>query len=289
MGPTSGREIAQAREADLDLAVCDEAIPEGVRVHLKLDTGMGRWGLSELPAPPVEVVGLMSHLATAGFGQGVRAHADRALRAGDGRVPASDPPRREQRSRASASRSPTSTRPAAGSRSTASRPSASRRRPTASSPRCAGTATSRRCGSSRPGESTGYGRRFVAEEPTWVGIVPVGYADGFRRDLTGAEVRVAGEPRRVVGTVSMDALAVELDRELPVGTPVTLVGHGVLLEDHARVADTINYELSDRDQLEPHARAARGPRCVSWRRRSSPARRPGSSAARFATSCSGAS
>jgi alanine racemase len=94
------------------------------------------------------------------------------------------------------------------------------------------------------GASTGYGRRFVAEQPTWIGIVPVGYADGFRRDMTGTEVRVAGEPRRVVGTVSMDALAVELDRELPVGTPVTLVGHGVLLEDHARVADTINYELA---------------------------------------------
>ena len=71
----------------------------------------------------------------------------------------------------------------------------------------------------------------------------MGYADGFRRDLTGAEVRVGGEPRRVVGVVSMDALAVELDRELPVGTPVTLIGHGVLVEDHARVADTINYEL----------------------------------------------
>ena len=66
---------------------------------------------------------------------------------------------------------------------------------------------------------------------------------GFR-DLTGAQVRLAGEPRRVVGVVSMDALAVELDRELPIGTPVTLVGHGVLLEDHARVADTINYELA---------------------------------------------
>ena len=65
MGPSSGREIAQARDADLDLTVGDDAIPEGVRVHLKLDTGMGRWGLSELPAPPVEVVGLMSHLATA--------------------------------------------------------------------------------------------------------------------------------------------------------------------------------------------------------------------------------
>ena len=62
---------------------------------------------------------------------------------------------------------------------------------------------------------------------------------------------MAGEPRRVVGAVSMDALAVELDRELPVGTPVTLIGHGVLLEDHARVADTINYELVYADRLEP--------------------------------------
>src|SRR4029453_4786883 len=72
MGPSSDREIAQAREADLDLAVWaepgrgaalrlaggGEPVPEGVRVHLKLDTGMGRWGLSELPAPPAEVVGL---------------------------------------------------------------------------------------------------------------------------------------------------------------------------------------------------------------------------------------
>jgi alanine racemase len=69
-------------------------------------------------------------------------------------------------------------------------------------------------------------------------------------------VRVAGEPRRVVGVVSMDALAVELERELPIGTPVTLVGHGVLLEDHARVADTINYEIVCRIDSSP-ARARR--------------------------------
>src|SRR5213083_2388187 len=68
------------------------------------------------------------------------------------------------------------------------------------------------------GESTGYGRRFVAARPTWIGIVPVGYADGFRRDLTGTEVLVGGERRRVIGTVSMDAFAVELGRELPLGT-----------------------------------------------------------------------
>ena len=50
-----------------------------------------------------------------------------------------------------------------------------------------------------PGESTGYGRRFVADRPTWIGIVPVGYADGFRRDMTGTEVLVDGARRPVVG------------------------------------------------------------------------------------------
>src|SRR5207244_6760228 len=50
----------------------------------------------------------------------------------------------------------------------------------------------------QPGESTGYGRRFVAHEPTWIGLVPVGYGDGFRRDLTGTQVRVPGEPRPAV-------------------------------------------------------------------------------------------
>jgi len=66
MGPASNREIGTARDAGLELVVSDEAsMPEGIPLHLKLDTGMGRFGLSELPPPPTEVVGLMSHLATA--------------------------------------------------------------------------------------------------------------------------------------------------------------------------------------------------------------------------------
>jgi alanine racemase len=71
----------------------------------------------------------------------------------------------------------------------------------------------------------------------------VGYADGFRRDLTGTDVHVADEPCKVIGTISMDSFAVELGRELPAGTPVTLLGDGMLAEAHAKVAGTINYEL----------------------------------------------
>ena len=242
MGPTSGREIAQARDADLDLAVSDELIPEGVRVHLKLDTGMGRWGLSELPQATTEVVGVMTHLATADddldFARGQLRRFEEATADLGGLI-------RHAANSAAALRLPESHLDAArcgialyGLSPFNGVPAADGLEPVLRWD--SHLAQVRRLG---PGESTGYGRRYVAEKATWIGIVPIGYADGFRRDMTGTQVRVAGEQRPVVGTVSMDAFAVELDRELPVGTPVTLIGHGVLTEDHARVADTINYEI----------------------------------------------
>ena len=49
---------------------------------------------------------------------------------------------------------------------------------------------------------------------------------------------------RAVGTVSMDSFAVELPRDISRGTPVTLIGDGVLAEEHARHAGTITYELT---------------------------------------------
>ena len=65
LGPTTPGDFPAAREARLELTVPDERVPEGVPLHLKLDTGMGRWGLAELDASVTDVVGLMTHFATA--------------------------------------------------------------------------------------------------------------------------------------------------------------------------------------------------------------------------------
>ena len=52
--PPAGTVRSSARDARLELVIADGEIPEGVPVHLKLDTGMGRYGLSELPPPPAK-------------------------------------------------------------------------------------------------------------------------------------------------------------------------------------------------------------------------------------------
>jgi alanine racemase len=243
LGPHAGREVAEAAEARLELVVADGEVPPGVPVHLKLDTGMGRYGLAELPEPPVEVVGLMTHLATADSDPAFAARQVERFR--EATAPYAHLTRHAANS-AAALRLPEARFDAARCGIAIYGLSPFGEDPAADGLEPALLWRSHLAQVKRleAGESTGYGRRFVAERPTWIGLVPVGYGDGFRRGMTGTEIRVAGERRRVVGTVSMDSFAVELDRELPVGTPVVLLGHGVLAEDHARVAGTINYELA---------------------------------------------
>jgi alanine racemase len=243
MGPVSEREVGEARAAKLELVAVRGRLPEGLPLHLKLDTGMGRWGFSELPAPTRDVVGVMSHLASAESDpEFTRLQIERFREATEGlgkllrHVANSAATLRIPEARFDAVRCGIALYGIS---------------PFGRDPAEEGLEPALRWESFlalvkllQPGESTGYGRRYVAERPTWIGVVPVGYADGFRRDMTGTEVLVEGERRRVVGTISMDALAVELDRELPTGTTVTLVGDGVRVEDHARVADTIPYEIA---------------------------------------------
>ncbi len=125
-----------------------------------------------------------------------------------------------------------------------------------------------------PGESVGYGRRFIADEPARVAIVPIGYADGVRRALTNrGDVLVAGRRCRITGTVSMDQLTVLLPEDWgrpgdevvffgaagdggPAGLAAPNAAGGaapredlpdaprILCEEMARLLETINYEVA---------------------------------------------
>jgi alanine racemase len=241
MGPVD--EIAAAREAKLELVAADGRVPEGLPVHLKLDTGMGRWGLSELPAPTRDVVGVMSHLATAESDEDFTRRQIERFREATAELSCLE--------RHLANSAGTLRFPAARFDAVRCGIALFGISPWGRDPAADGLEPALRWESHlalvkrlAPGESTGYGRRFVAERRTWIGIVPVGYADGFRRDLSGTQVVVDGRTAPVVGTVSMDAIAIELGRELPRGTVVTLVGKDATIEDHARVAGTIGYEIA---------------------------------------------
>jgi alanine racemase len=239
MGPVE--DMAAARAAKLEVAVGQGELPEGIPVHVKLDTGMGRYGFTELPSMRVDVAGVMSHLASADADAAFsREQVARFRRLTDGLNVT-----RHLANSAAALRVPEARFDAArcGLAIYGLSPFMENPATDGLEPVLQWRSHLAQVKLLQAGESTGYGRRFVAEQPTWIGLVPVGYADGFRRDLTGTEVLVDGEPRKVVGTISMDSFAVDLDRELPVGTAVTLLGDGVVAETHAKIAGTINYEI----------------------------------------------
>ena len=129
------------------------------------------------------------------------------------------------------------------------------------------------------GASAGYGRSWRAERATWLGLLPVGYGDGVRRGLSNVgHVLVGGRRRPVVGTVSMDNLTLDLGPETDVrpGDPAVLIGaqggERILCEEVAATLGTITYEVTcglsprvprayargrgARDEVEPEAAPA---------------------------------
>ncbi|SFP36727.1 alanine racemase [Pseudomonas borbori] len=96
------------------------------------------------------------------------------------------------------------------------------------------------------GEPVGYGARFVTERPTRVGVVAMGYADGYPRHApSGTPVAIDGQLSRLIGRVSMDMLCVDLS-DLPqtgLGSRVELWGKQVLASDVAVCAGTIPYQI----------------------------------------------
>lgn len=98
----------------------------------------------------------------------------------------------------------------------------------------------------QPGETLGYGATFRADQPTRIGVVACGYADGYPRHApTGTPILVNGQRTRTLGRVSMDMLFADLTAipNADVGTPVTLWGEGMPVDEVASAAGTISYEL----------------------------------------------
>ncbi|WJE16170.1 alanine racemase [Halobacillus sp. ACCC02827] len=97
------------------------------------------------------------------------------------------------------------------------------------------------------GEAVSYGATYKAQETEWIGTVPIGYADGWTRKLQGMDVLVDGKRHPIVGRICMDQLMIRLDQEYPIGTKVTLIGkqedQEISADDIASRLDTINYEV----------------------------------------------
>ncbi|MCU1252903.1 MAG: Alanine racemase [Edaphobacter sp.] len=101
------------------------------------------------------------------------------------------------------------------------------------------------------GDTVGYNATFTAERPMRLALLPVGYADGLRRELSGSNARaggwtmVKGRRAAIVGRVSMNLTVVDVTEipEVEVGDEVVVLGDGGTADDHARLAHTISYEI----------------------------------------------
>jgi len=266
-GPLTGAELARAVAADAQVVVWSAEFARAARaaeaaVHVKFNSGMGRLGVDEqqaldlaavAAAGPSHLVGLMSHFATADeddqtfFFEQLRRYA----------VMAAEFRRRYPHvlchvaNSAAALREPRAHFDMVRNGIAIYGLDPSNRDPDTYGLRPAMRWSSYLAGERivQPGESVGYGRRFVAERPTRVGIVPIGYADGVNRALTNrGDVLIAGRRCRISGTISMDQLTVTLPADAcRLGDEVVFIGTSgedrILCEEMAQLLGTINYEI----------------------------------------------
>jgi alanine racemase len=275
MGALSPAELQEALAADADVVVWHERDVEAVaaagggRVHVKFDSGMGRLGTRDAvealhvlaaarDTPGVELAGAMTHFATADdldddgffehqlatFASWARtARAEQPellLHAANSAAVLRDPEAHFDMVRCGIAiygMDPFGEAPATRMLEPAFELTSY-------------VADVKPC---RAGDSAGYGRRFVAERDTHLGVLPIGYGDGWRRGLSNnAEVLVGARRCPLVGTVSMDNITVDLGddprAERLRGERAILIGaqgsERITAEEVAARLDTINYEVT---------------------------------------------
>ena len=259
MGALTKDELGVALEADADVvAWTGEIAAAAPRVHVKLDTGMGRLGTKDrdlalrLAARP-NAVGLMTHFATAdergdqpfdrqlsAFRQFVDdvGRDDLIAHAANSAAALRDPGSHFGMVRCGVA--------IYGLDPFQEDPAEHRLEPALTLH--SWVASIRRL---EEGEGVGYGHTWRAEKRTWVATVPLGYGDGWRRGLSNnADVLIRGRRHPSMGAVSMDNVTVALgaDTDVEIGDQVVLIGRqgqeAILAEEVARRLGTINYEVT---------------------------------------------
>jgi alanine racemase len=251
-----------------DLSAIAQDMDKTARVHVKLDSGMGRLGVGDpecatrlaaaaAAAPHVELAGIMTHFATAdeprdtffakqlerftSWAQAVkREHPEVVVHAANSAAMLRDPAAHFDMVRC-------------GIAVYGMDPFGEDPRTRGLEPALALSSYVAAVKLCRAGESTGYGRRFVADADTYIGLLPIGYGDGWRRGLSNnADVLIGGHRRPLVGTVSMDSITVDLGSDPAAlalrDQPAVLIGaqgaERITAEEVARRLDTINYEIA---------------------------------------------
>jgi alanine racemase len=274
MGALTRLELAAVLAADGDVVVWNEgylravADEGGGRVHVKLDSGMGRLGTRDPEqatavvqaaerSPGIELAGVMTHFATADELEdgGFFAEQLRSFERWAERLAAERPGLLVHAANSAA----TLRDPAARFGMVRSGIAIYGMDPFGRDPAERGLEPALELRTYladtkpfRSGESAGYGRRFVAERDTVIGVLPIGYGDGWRRGLTNnCDVLIGGRRHPLVGTISMDSVTVDLGpspEQRLVGSPAVLIGaqgrERITAEEVARRLDTINYEIS---------------------------------------------
>lgn len=274
MGALSAEELPIALHARADLVAWREAFVGElaaagrglqIRVHVKLDTGMGRLGTRDAAeadrvaervaaAPGLELAGAMTHFATSDDDPAFLAEQLAAF---------------TPWARALAERHPGLLLHAANSAATLREPRSHfdlvrcgiavyGMDPFHDDPASRGLEPALELSSyvaevkdAASGQSAGYGRRFVAERPTRIATLPIGYGDGIRRALAnGCDVLVRGRRHPLVGTVSMDNVTIDVGpvSDVAPGDLAVFIGRDgeerQTAEELARRMGTINYEVA---------------------------------------------